>query len=180
MNADGSPASFGGKKMSFAELWDVAADGKIPENASVGRTCIPDQLWPLSFIFRRALTVQHVFIAADADHSGTLSSDEFIAWMEAQGSDQIPIEVSEELKNFQELDEDHDGMISHMEFLTFLLHHTNTNVKSPHVIALCRWIDGGMYSARAAGGEVERQQLSAAESLNHVDVHACVPEPREV
>ena len=150
VNADGSTASFDGKKMSFAELWEAVADSEIPESALMGLTSIPGHFWPIASIFRRAVTVQRVFIEADADHSGTLSSDEFIAWMQAQGGDQIPIEVGEELKTFQELDEDHDGVISHMEFLAFILHHMNSKVNSPHVAALCHWIDGGMYKSASA------------------------------
>ena len=156
VNADGSTASFDGKKMSFAELWEAVADSEIPESALMGLTSISGQFWPIASIFRRAVTVQQVFIAADADHSGTLSLDEFIAWIKARGGDQIPIEVGEELKTFQELDEDHDGVISRIEFLTFILHHLNSEVDSPYVTALCRWLDGDMYNARAAEAEVER------------------------
>ena len=144
-DADGSPGLFGEKTVSFVELWDAAADGLIAENALVGLASIPDQAWLLSYMFSRALVINKVFIAADADHNGTLSLDEFVAWLRAQGGDQISNEVGAQLKDFQELDEDHDGELSHMEFLTFILHHMNSKKSSPHVKALCDWLDGETY-----------------------------------
>jgi Ca2+-binding EF-hand superfamily protein len=138
--------------VSFSELWSGAADGTIAEDSMVGLDSIPDQYWPLTSIFSRAIAVAKVFDKADADHSGTLSSKEFITWLRAQSDETIPLELGDELKDFQALDANNDGMLSHVEFLAFILHHMNSKVMSPHVVALCHWIDGNLSRNSSPGG----------------------------
>jgi hypothetical protein len=156
--------------VSFSELWSGAADGTIAEDSMVGLDSIPDQYWPLTSIFSRAIAVAKVFDKADADHSGTLSSKEFITWLRAQSDETIPLELGNELKDFQALDANNDGMLSHVEFLAFILHHMNSKVMSPSVVALCHWIDANLSRKKPDDALTKQASLYVDQSVQLSEV----------
>ena len=94
-----------------------------------------DQFWPLKSILRRAMTVHHLFLSADADGDGSISTEEFAAWIKAEGSGAIDQRAIDMVTIFQSIDSDGDGAISRIEFMCFLLQH------SDDVQSLVEWID---------------------------------------
>jgi hypothetical protein len=120
--------------LDLVSLWSEAADGAISDETMVGLHGV-DQFWPLKSILRRAMTVHHLFLSADADGDGSISTEEFTAWIKAEGSGTIDQSAIDMITIFQSMDSDEDGAISRIEFMCFLLQH------SDDVQSLVEWID---------------------------------------